>query len=83
MIERFNRTIRGYFQKYSTLRNTFTWIDVIEDIEYNYNHTVHSTLPIEMTVDDIEKKRLEDMMHNDGIRTKGDLQVGDQRPCSH
>jgi IS30 family transposase len=53
MIERFNRTIRGYFQKYFTLRNTFKWIEVIEDIEYNYNHTVHSTLrkaPIEMTV---------------------------------
>jgi IS30 family transposase len=40
MIERFNRTIRGYFQKYFTLHNTFKWVDIIQDIEYNYNHTV-------------------------------------------
>jgi hypothetical protein len=80
MIERFNRTIRGYFQKYFTLRNTFKWIDVIEDIEYNYNHTVHSTLrkaPIEMTDNDIEKKRLEDMLHNETVRDKIDLEEGD------
>jgi len=80
MIERFNRTIRGYFQKYFTLHNPFKWIDVIEDIEYNYNHTVHSTLrkaPIEMTDNDIEDKRVEDLLHNENVRQKIDLKAGD------
>jgi hypothetical protein len=78
MIERVNSNYSVFVDtfrnmKHFTLRNTFKWIDVVQDIEYNYNHTVHSTLrraPIEMTVNDIEKKRLEDMMHTDSIREK-------------
>ena len=42
MIERFNRTMKALLGKYFTAFNTKgKWIDTLEDIVYNYNHTFH------------------------------------------
>ena len=89
MIERFNRTIRGYVQKLFTSReimkhsksHIYNWIDEIENIEYNYNHSVHRAIgksPFDMSKKDIEQKQLYDNMYNDGIKNDIDLNVGDK-----
>ena len=46
IVERFNRTLREKFTKLwvTSGNNNFEWIDHLEDIVYNYNHTKHSTL---------------------------------------
>ena len=38
IIERFNRTIEGLISKYQESRNTNWYIDVLDDLVYNYNH---------------------------------------------
>lgn len=42
MIERFNYTVWMRIKKYMTKNDTVKYIDVLDDIIYNYNHTVHS-----------------------------------------
>lgn len=46
LIERFNRTLEGIISKYQESRKRNRYIDVLEDIVYNYNHTHHLTLMI-------------------------------------
>ena len=41
-IERFNRTIRNKIEKYMTAYKTNKYIDVLPDLVYNYNHSIHS-----------------------------------------
>ena len=41
IIERFNRTLENIIALYQEARRTNTYIDVLEDIVYNYNHTYH------------------------------------------
>lgn len=43
MIERFNYTLWMRLKKYMAKNNTYKYIDVLDDIIYNYNHTVHSS----------------------------------------
>lgn len=43
VVERFNRTIETIISKYQHSRNTNRFVDVLQDIVYNYNHTYHST----------------------------------------
>ena len=44
IVERFNRTIALMISRYQESRNTNRYIDVLEDIVYNYNHTFHRTI---------------------------------------
>ena len=56
IINRFHRTLRGLLNKYFLAYNTDRWIDIIDDIIYNYNNRYHRTLgksPNEMTEDDV------------------------------
>jgi hypothetical protein len=41
LIERFNRTLESIVSKYQESRKTNKYIDVLEDIVYNYNHSHH------------------------------------------
>jgi transposase InsO family protein len=41
IIERFNRSIEAIISKYQLSRNTNKYIDILDDIVYNYNHTYH------------------------------------------
>ena len=44
IIERFNRTLKGYLSKWFIANNTTRWLDVLPELVYNYNHTVHSAI---------------------------------------
>ena len=44
MIERFNRTIEAMIAKYQESRKTNRYIDVLDDIVFNYNNTYHRTI---------------------------------------
>ena len=46
IVERFNRTLQDKLYKYMTAKNTLRYIDVLQDIVYSYNHTIHRTLGI-------------------------------------
>jgi transposase InsO family protein len=45
IVERVNRTLRDLIERYITTHD-FRWIDAIDDIVYNYNHSPHRALMI-------------------------------------
>jgi len=47
IINRFHRTLKEKLLKYMTANDTVRWIDVIDEIVYNYNHTVNRGIGIE------------------------------------
>ena len=47
IIERFNQTQRNIIERYLTATGKKRWVDVLDDLTYNYNHTIHRTLNIE------------------------------------
>jgi hypothetical protein len=52
VVERFNRTLKTKMWKYFTHRNTYKFIDVLQDMVYSYNHTHHRTIgrsPVDVT----------------------------------
>lgn len=44
VIERFNRTLMNRIKKYMFSNNTLVYYDVLDDLVYNYNNSVHSTI---------------------------------------
>ena len=44
LAERFNSTLQSKMWRYFTHKNTYTYIDVLQDLVYSYNHTFHQTL---------------------------------------
>lgn len=51
--ERFNRTLKGKMWKQFTLRGSYKWIDIVEDLVLAYNNTKHRTIgmkPNDVTV---------------------------------
>lgn len=44
IVERFNRTLKERLIKYTSEKQTRRYVDVIQDIVYNYNNTYHATL---------------------------------------
>ena len=44
MVERFNRTLKGRMYKYFTANDTKRWIDVLQELVYNYNTSYHRTI---------------------------------------
>ena len=43
-VERFNRTLKSLLTRFMTHNNTKRYIDNLQDLIYNYNHTQHSSL---------------------------------------
>ena len=43
--ERVIRTLKGMMYRYFLHRQTYRYIDVLQDLVYNYNHRLHSSLP--------------------------------------
>ena len=76
IVERFNRTLESMIARYQNSRNTNKYIDVLEDIVHNYNHTFHQSIQ-----DIPERKFL--MNPNSGVvltnhfKFPNDIQVGD------
>ena len=46
IVERYNRTLQDKLYKYMTAKNTLRYLDVLQDIVYSYNHSIHRTLGI-------------------------------------
>lgn len=44
IVERFNRTLRSLIGKYLTAYRTTDWVELLNDITFNYNNTYHRTL---------------------------------------
>ena len=44
IVERFNRTFKTVMWKYFYSKGTYKWIDVLDQLVYNYNNTKHSTI---------------------------------------
>lgn len=81
IINRFHRTLKEKLEKYFIANNTVRWIDIIDKIIYNYNHTYHNGIKIEpykvnyLIENDIvnEKREItEDIKESEVIFNKGD-----------
>ena len=44
MVERFNRTLKSKMYKYFTAKGTKTWINIIDELVYNYNNSYHRSI---------------------------------------
>ena len=44
VVERFNRTLKTSMWKYFYSKGTYKWIDILDDLVYNYNNTKHSVI---------------------------------------
>ena len=71
--ERFNRTKKNLINKFMTEYNTVRWVDVLDDLTYNYNNTIHSTL--KTTPASIDRKQQgiivsNAMIHNHNLRNR-------------
>ena len=44
VVERFNRTLKTSMWKYFYSKGTYKWIDILDELVYNYNDTKHSTI---------------------------------------
>ena len=44
IVERFNRTLKTAMWKYFYSKGTRKWIDILDELVYNYNNTKHSTI---------------------------------------
>ena len=44
VVERFNRTLKTAMWKYFYSKGTYKWIDVLDQLVYNYNNTKHNTI---------------------------------------
>jgi len=54
IVERFHRTLRTKMWKYFTSKNTYRYIDVLQDLIKSYNHTYHRSIkraPSEVTLE--------------------------------
>ena len=54
VVERFNRTLKTFMWKYFYSKGTYKWIDILDELVYNYNNTKHSV--ILMKPKDVNKK---------------------------
>jgi len=44
LIERFNKTLLNKIRKYMTANDTVKYVDALDDLVYNYNHSKHSSI---------------------------------------
>jgi len=82
IINRFHRTLKEKIDKYFIANNTVRWIDIIDEIIYNYNRTYHNgiqTTPnevntfIEMDIINEKKKQTAEIKQHEEEYLKGDF----------
>jgi hypothetical protein len=64
LIERFNRTLESMIVFYQESRKSNRYINVLEDIVFNYNHTYHRG------VDDVPESRYRENPSSGSIKVK-------------
>ena len=58
LAERFNSTLQSKMWRYFTHANTYTYIDVLQDLVHSYNNTFHDTLrgrPVDVNRDNADR----------------------------
>jgi hypothetical protein len=82
IVERFNRTLKTKMWKYFTQVGNRKWIDIVDDLVYNYNHTYHTS--IKMTPVEGSKKENETQVYKnlyskvDKTKSVSKFKVGDK-----
>jgi len=66
IVERFNRTLKTKMWKYFTQVGNRKWINVLDDLVYNYNNTYHTS--IKMTPIEASKKENESIVYKNLYR---------------
>jgi hypothetical protein len=81
IINRFHRTIKEKMTQYFTANNTVKWIDIIDTLIYNYNHSVNRGIGVEpykvnafMEQRIVEKKKEETNLI---LSKKEEIKIGD------
>ena len=81
IVERFNRTLKQKIWKYFTAENTVVWTNVLQDVVYAYNHSVHRSIsrrPADVKPSDVSEMRDEMAMRKKPPKGKDDINVGEQ-----
>lgn len=74
IVERLNRTIWGKLKKYMSKYETLKFYDAIEDINFNYNNSMHSTIKIK-PAEVFEGKKKPFIKHN---YSSNEFAIGDK-----
>jgi transposase InsO family protein len=79
MVERFNRTLKERLWLYMTQKNNYRYIDILNDVVYSYNHSIHSATGFPPAdVDEEEAMKIRELMLRDTQTTPHeDLRVDD------
>ena len=78
--ERFIRTLKGRLYKYFWKKKTKNWIDVLQQLITNYNHTIHRSIkmaPIDVNENN-RQEVFERLYPNRNLKSAPRLRVGDQ-----
>ena len=80
VVERFNRTLKTYMWRYFTHKQTRTYVDVLADLVYAYNHRIHSVIkmaPADVT-EEVSRQVYFNLYRNKHlVKQKPKLVVGD------
>ena len=76
IVERFNRTLWNRIRKYMYAHDTLTYYDVLDDLVYNYNNTVHSTIKVK-PIDVWSGKVKPENINENNVETI-EFQIGDK-----
>jgi hypothetical protein len=77
--ERFNRTLKSKMWRYFTHKNTYRYVDVLQDMIHSYNHTRHRTIgcaPVEVKAENTDEIRVK--MYGPDVASETKLKVGDK-----
>ena len=81
IVERFNRTLKNKLWRYFTMSTKQNWTNVLQDILYSYNHSVHRTLgcsPINVTPANADDIRNKVFRRRSPSKKKSNIKVGDE-----
>ena len=82
IVERFNRTLKTKMWKYFTQVGTRKWINIIDDLLYNYNNSFHRSIkmkPIEASIKKNESIVYKNLYGNESdIKNKTKFNIGDK-----
>jgi hypothetical protein len=82
IVERFNRTLKTKMWKYFTQVGNRKWIDIVDDLVYNYNHTYHTSIkmkPIEGSKKENETQVYKNLYaKEDKTKSVNKFKVGDK-----
>ena len=76
VVERFNRTLKTRMYRYFTRHQTWRYVDILPDLVFGYNHTVHGS--IGMKPIDVTKKNQAKVWHTLYGRPRSSTRISQQ-----